>query len=191
MRKENLKHFTVFALLFICINTMAQNESGNDSTFFKKVRNIVPKVAIGMSRHFITEVGIAHMRSNFINHKNFGLNTKYVIYYAGLEIMTPYKKPLTYGYKAGVETMSFGHSIGGGGLEMIYYVKDTNTSVAIIPKIGLPLVNGMLSYGFTMFTNSSMRKEVGRHRVTLTYCFNRKSDKVLQDLWTKYTNRRR
>jgi hypothetical protein len=87
--------------------------------------------------------------------------------------------------------LSFGLVTGAGELVMICNVKDANPSLAIIPKIGLQMVNRTLSYKFAMFTNSSMRKEVGGHRVTLTYCFNRKSDKVLQSLLVEYRSEKK
>ena len=99
--------------------------------------------------------------------------------------MTPYTNPIRYAYKAGVEMVTLGHVTGAGGFEMAYYKRDTLTSAALILKTGFPIVNGSLSYGFAMYTEAAMRKEVGRHRITLSYCFNRKSDRALQSMFRK------
>jgi hypothetical protein len=181
-----MKHpLLVFILLLLTFKAKGQPNRVHDSTTYKKVRNIVPRLGIGMSRHFLTEVGIAYMRSNFIDHKDFGLNTANFIYYLSFETMTPYTQPIRYAVKSGVEMINIGHVTSAGGFEMAYYKRDTLTSGALILKVGFPIVNGSLSYGFAMYTEAAMRKEVGRHRITLSYCFNRKSDRALQSMFRK------
>ncbi len=181
--------YCVFLLLLLNLFSKGQEIKVVDSIVHKHVHNIIPRLGIGMSRHFISEIGIAYMRSNFSDIKKLGLNTNNMIYYASFEILTPYKMPIVYGYKVGFETINIGHVTSAGGIEIAYYFKDTNSSLAIIPKIGLPLINGSLSYGFSMFIEPSMRKEVGRHRIALTYAFNRKSDKALHSMLSKNRHR--
>lgn len=173
---KRIYNFSLFIFLLIGINAFAQTADMHDSTKYSRVRNVVPRVGIGVSRHFISEVGIAYMRSNFVNHKELGLNTANFIYYASIETMSPYKKPFVLGYKIGTEMIFIGHVTSACVLELAFYQKDSLSSLAFIPKLGLPLMNGSLSYGIVMYFNPEMRKEIGRHRISLTYCFNRKSD---------------
>jgi hypothetical protein len=182
MKIIKLYTFHIFIFLFCSPHSKAQIVKTTDSTLHKKIRNIIPRIGIGMSRHFLSEFGIAYMSSNFYEHKDFGLNTNLLIYYLSLEVMTPYKRPITYGYKIGIETINIGHVTSAGGIEVGYFKKDTVSSVVIFPKIGIPLINGSLSYGIGFYFNADMKKEIGKHRITLTYCFNRKSNKVLYSL---------
>jgi hypothetical protein len=191
MNLKNIKYLVLMFILLNSLNSNAQTENINDSTTYKKVRNIIPRIGIGMSRHFITEVGIAYMRSNFTDHKDLGLNTNNIIYYFSFETMTPYKKPMVYGYKIGVETINIGHVTSAGGMEFGYYQKDTVSSFVITPRIGIPLINGTLAYGIRLYFNSEMRREIGRHSITLTYCFNRKSDKALHSMMDKHRKKNR
>jgi hypothetical protein len=109
MKLGNLKYLSLFFLLLCNLNSKAQNENIIDNTKHKKVSKIIPRIGIGMGRHFISEFGIAYMRSNFTDHNDFGLNTNNLIYYFSFETLIPYKKPFIYGYKIGIETIHFGH----------------------------------------------------------------------------------
>jgi hypothetical protein len=51
-------------------------------------------------------------------------------------------------------------------------------------------MNGSLAYGIGLYFNPDMRKEIGRHRITLTYCFNRKSDKAFNSILSKQKNKK-
>jgi hypothetical protein len=177
--------YCVLILLSSTLYSKGQGTKTPDSTIHQRINNIVPRLAIGASRHFITEFGIAFMRSNFTDHEHFGLNVSNLIVYLGFETMTPYKQPFIYGYKIGIERVSGGHVTGAIGIETGYFQKDTLSSFVITPKFGIPLINGSLSYGFSFFTEPGMRKEIGRHRVSLTYCFNRKSDRAFDALLAK------
>jgi len=175
----------VLILLSSTLYSKGQGTKTPDSTIHQRINNIVPRLGIGASRHFITEFGIAFMRSSFTDHKHFGLNTNNLIVYLGFETMTPYKKPMIYGYKIGIERVAVGHVTGSTGIEMGYFQKDTLSSFVITPKFGIPLVNGSLAYGLSFFTDAVMRKEIGKHRISLTYCFNRKSDKAFDAMQAK------
>lgn len=140
MKRIKNKLIFISILLFCSLNLEAQNEINNKVLNRKRVNNIIPRLGIGMSRHFITEFGIAFMQSNFINHKDLGLNTNNIIGYFSFETMTPFKKPLVKGYKIGI------------------------------------------------YFNPDMRKEIGRHRINLTYCFNRKSDRALSSMLSELKN---
>jgi hypothetical protein len=183
--------FYIFLLMFSSLHSKAQIVKTTDSTIHKKVSNIIPRIGIGMSRHFISEFGIAYMNSNFYDHKDFGLNTNNLIYYLSFEVMTPYKKPVIYGYKIGIETINIGHVTSAGALEICYFKKDSLSSVVIFPKIGIPLINGSLSYGIGFYFNADMKKEIGKHRITLTYCLNRKSNKVLYSYLDRHRKKER
>lgn len=165
--------------LSVCIQLQAQENKNPSVIFFKKSNSIVPRFGIGLSRHFITEVGFGFANSKFIHHKQLGLNTTVRNIYISYETMTPYKKPLINGYKVGLEYCFIGHVTSAGGIEIAYYTKSDSSSFALIPKIGLPLMYGSISYGFSMYFNPNMRKEIGRHRIILTYSLNRKSRKIL------------
>ncbi len=191
MKIEKLKIVCIVLLLLCHFNLKAQEEKDTVITENIKVSNIVPRIGIGASRHFISEFGIAYMRSNFTNEKDLGLNANNFIYYIGFEAMAPYKKPVMHGYKIGVEMVSVGHVTSAFGIEMTYYKKDTLSGLALFPKLGIPLINGSLSYGIGLYFNSEVRKEIGRHRITLTYCFNRKSDKKLDYMILKHKKNNR
>ncbi len=75
------------------------------------------------------------MRSNLIDHRYFGLNTNNLIYYFSLETMTPYIKPIVYGYKIEIETQNVGHVTYAGGIEFGYYQKDTISNFVITTKL--------------------------------------------------------
>lgn len=187
MKKSNRK--IVCGILILLLSTLYSNGQEVkivDSTTHKHINNIIPRLGIGMSRHFISEFGIAYMLSNFTEHKYFGLNTNNLICYFSFETMTPYKKPIIYGYKIGIETINFGHLTSAGAIEIGYYQKDTLSSFVIMPKIGIPLINGSLSYGIVFYFNPDMKQEIGKHRITLTYCFNRKSNRAFYSILDKY-----
>lgn len=181
--------YPVSILLLLPLCSKGQDLKVTDNAKYKRINNIVPRLGIGMSRHFMSEFGIAYMRSNFIDHEKSGLNTRNIIYYIGFETMTPYKKPLIYGYKIGIESVNFGHITSAGGIEMGYFKKDTISSIIITPKIGFPLLNGSLAYGIGLYFNREMRKEIGRHRISLTYCFNRKSNKAFNSMLNEQKKR--
>lgn len=170
-------------LISFSSNASAQMKMDSINENQTNVRAVVPRLGIGVSRHFITEAGFAFATSRFTNHEQFGLNSIINIYYLSFELMTPYTKPLIYGPKIGAEFINVGHVTSAFGIEAAYYTKDTLTSFSIIPKMGIPLINGSLSYGFCFYTNSDMRKEIGRNRLTLTYSFNKKSDNALDRMF--------
>lgn len=191
MKIGKLSILCIVPLLLCQLNSRAQEEKDTTITQNVKVSNIVPRIGIGASRHFISEFGVAYMRSNFTNEKDLGLNANNFIYYIGIETMTPYKKPIMHGYKIGVEMVNIGHVTSACGIEMAYYKKDTLSGWVVFPKVGIPLINGSLSYGIGLYFNSEVRKETGRHRITLTYCFNRKSDKKLNSMLSKHEKNNR
>jgi hypothetical protein len=188
MIKENKMKYMFNILILLLSNYYCSGQATNlvDSTTHKHINNIIPRLGIGVSRHLISEFGIAYMQSNFTDNKHLGLNTNNIIYYLSFETMTPYKKPMVYGYKIGVETINIGHITSAGGIEFGYYQKDTVSSVVITPRIGIPLINGTLAYGIRLYFDPEMRREIGRHSITLTYYFNRKSDKAFHSLLDKY-----
>ncbi len=181
--------YGVLILLLSTLYSKGQETNNIDSNVHKRVHNIIPRPGIGMSRHFISEFGIAYMRSSFTDHKSFGVNTSNLIFYLSVETMTPYKKPFVFGYKIGIESINVGHVTSAAGIEMGYYQRDTLSGFVITPKIGIPLVNGSLAYGMGFYVNPAMKKEIGKHRVSLTYCFNRKSDKVLHAMLNRQRKR--
>lgn len=191
MKHENVKYIAVFFLLSCTFNLSAQDSTQVDSTNHKRVNNIIPRFGIGVSKHFLSEFGIAYMRSHFINDKDLGLNVNNAIYYISFETMAPYTKPIIYGYKIGAELISIGHVTSAFGIEAGYFQKDVVSSFVIIPKLGIPLLNGSLSYGLGLYFNQDMRKEIGKHRIALTYCFNRKSDKAFNSWLVKHEKRKR
>ncbi len=186
-----LKTVCIVYLLLCQLNLKAQEVKDTVITQNIKVSNIVPRIGIGASRHFISEFGMAYMRSNFTEEKDLGLNANNFIYYIGFETMTPYKKPIIHGYKIGVEMVSVGHVTSALGIEIAFYKKDTLSGLALFPKIGIPLINGSLSYGIGLYFNAEVRKEIGRHRITLTYCFNRKSDRKLNSMLSNHEKNNR
>ncbi len=177
MKFKTLYLFYVLCLLFL--QTQAQESPIAQESTIKKCNALVPRFGIGVSRHFITEAGFGIAHSKFVNDKQLGLNTTIQTIYLSYETMTPYKKPLVHGYKIGGEFIFIGHVTSAAGIEVAYYTKAEKSSMAIIPKIGIPLVNGSLSYGLGIYFNADMRKEIGRHRVSLTYSINKKSNKIL------------
>ena len=178
--------FCILILLVSYFYCNGQPKEIVESTTHIHINNLIPRLGIGISRHFISEFGIAYMRSNFSEHKNLGLNTNNTIYYLSFETMTPYKKPIVNGYKIGFETINIGHVTSAGGIECGYYIKDTLSSFVVTPRVGIPLINGTLAYGIKLYSNPAMRKEIGRHSITLTYCFNRKSNKGFRSMLDKH-----
>lgn len=182
----------LFGILILLVSNYyctGQTLKSVDSTRHIHVNNIIPRLGLGMSRHVISEFGIAYMRSNFTDHKNLGLNTNNTIYYLSVETMTPYRTPIVYGYKLGVETIHIGHVTSAAGIEFGEYHKDSVSSFVLTPRIGIPLINGTLAYGIRLFFNPDMRREIGRHSISLTYCFNRRSNKAFHSLLDKYKNK--
>lgn len=183
--KFSFSIFIGFVFLMGTKSLFAQHDSINH----QHVNNVIPRFELGGSRHIITNVGLAFMRSDFFDSDRFGLNTNNIISYISLETMVPYKQPLLFGFKCGVETINIGHVTSAGGFEIAYYTKGVNSSVVLFPRIGFPLVNGMLAYGFGIFVTNDLKKDIGRHRITLSYCFNHKSDKKLSSMLSKYKSK--
>jgi len=115
-----MKHYKIYLiqlLIFIGTNTIAQTSNLTDTL----VRNVVPRLGIGCSRNFISEVGLSFVKSKFYNDKDLGFNTAISVFYVSVETMAPFNKPLIMGYKAGREFISIGLVTSAFGLEIAYY----------------------------------------------------------------------
>lgn len=171
-------------VVFLCCSSRLFGQE--DSSSVQHLNNLVSRFELGGSQHVITNVGIAFMRSNFVDSDHFGFNTNNIISYLSLETMVPYKQPLLVGCKWGIETINIGHVTSAGGFEIAFYKKGINSSVVLFPKIGFPLINGMLAYGFGIYVTNDLKKDIGRHRITLSYCFNHRSNKKLSSMLAKH-----
>jgi hypothetical protein len=171
------------ALLFLQNMAFAQSALADEN--HKTTQRIIPRFGIGFSKHVMAEVGLGYSVSNFSNHEKMGLNTAIRTIYASYEAVKPFSSTQINGYKLGAEINMIGHVTSSGAVELAYYERPGASSVALIPKIGIPLFVGSLTYGLSMHSNSEMRKEIGRHRLTLTVWLNRKNSKVLGEFLKK------
>jgi hypothetical protein len=172
------------SFVFLAHNTVvAQTIKENNKN--KSIHRLIPRLGIGFSKHVIAELGLGYSVSNFSNHEKLGLITSIRTIYASYEAVKPFSSTEVNAYKFGAEINMIGHVTSSGAVEIAYYTKPGVSSVALIPKIGIPLFHGSLTYGLTMYSNSEMRKEIGKHRVTLIVWINRKNSKVLGELLRK------
>jgi hypothetical protein len=176
--------FALASFLFLAHNRVVAQTTKEDEKN-KSTQRIIPRFGIGFSKHVMAEVGFGYSVSNFSNHEKLGLNTAIRTIYASYEAVKPFSSTQINGYKVGAEINMIGHVTSSGGLELAYYERPGSASVALIPKIGIPLFIGSLTYGLSMQSNSEMRKEIGRHRLTLVVWINRKNSKVLGEFLKK------
>ena len=72
------------------------------------------------------------------------------------------------------------------GIEFVNYTDFNNYSPALMLKIGIPLRWLNIAYGYNMFFEKTLKNEIGKHRLMITYTINRKTEKKykqMQDYW--------
>ncbi|GEM_PF-1304524 len=162
--------------------TLTQNiycQISNDSV--SKTLRLVPRFGLNIQKGYGIECGL------FLNkfYSRFPEYTKAVMlpyassgFYISSEVNFRNVDKMVLGPKIGWEFGSIGETAGSYmGAEFIYYTDFKKNSPAFMVKVGLPLLWLNVGYGYTMFLENSLRDEIGKHRVTVTYVFNRTAKK--------------
>ena len=68
------------------------------------------------------------------------------------------------------------------GVEFINYTDFEDYSPALMLKIGIPLMWLNVGYGYTIFFEGSLKDQIGKHRLTVSYTINRKANKEYKKL---------
>ncbi len=74
------------------------------------------------------------------------------------------------------------------GAEFINYTDFGNYSPALMLKIGIPLMWFNIGYGYTIFFDDSLKAQIGKHRITISYTLNKKAKKGYKNLREKLIN---
>ena len=74
------------------------------------------------------------------------------------------------------------------GIEFINYTNFKDYSPALMLKIGIPLMWLNIGYGYTMFFENTLKKQIGKHRLTVTYTLNRKANKEYKRMQKNLTS---
>ena len=77
------------------------------------------------------------------------------------------------------------------GAEFINYTDFESYSPALMLKIGLPMVWFNIGYGFTMYFEDTLKDKIGKHRITLSYTINRKTNRDFNRIQENYTSSRK
>ena len=75
------------------------------------------------------------------------------------------------------------------GVEFINYTDFEDYSPALMLKIGIPLMWLNIGYGYTIFFEGSLKDQIGKHRLTVSYTINREANKEYKKLQEKLINR--
>jgi len=163
-------------------------------TIYNSTR-LVPRLGINGQKGYGVEVGL------FLNqfHTRFPRHTKMTLlpyassgFFLASEVSFRDFDKLIVGPKIGWELSVVGETYGSFlGAEFINYTDFESYSPALMLKIGLPLMWLNIGYGYTMYLEDSLKGEIGKHRLTLTYTINRIADENYKQIQKSLINKRK
>jgi hypothetical protein len=174
--------------LIICglINGQEQNDTTYSST------RLVPRFAISGQKGYSIEAGLYlnQFHTRFPRHSGTLLPFSSFGFFLSSEICLSDFDKMIIGPKIGWELGVVGETHGSFfGAEFINYTDFEDYSPALMLKIGIPLMWLNVGYGYTMFFEDSLKDQIGKHRLTVSYTINRKANKEYKRLQEKLINR--
>ena len=163
--------------LLLC--TSLYGQEGNDTIYWSK--RIVPRFGLNIQKEYSIECGV------FLNrfHTRFPRNTNMGTlpysshgFYISSEFCLRNFDRTIIGPKLGWEMGVIGETHGNFlGIEFINYTNFEDYSPALVLKIGIPLMWLNIGYGYAMFFENTLKEQIGKHRLSVTYTINIKANK--------------
>lgn len=176
--------------------TIAQSLFGqtNTDSVYRSLR-LVPRLGINVQKGYGLEFGLflnnfytrvpRHPQMTMLPYASSG-------FYLSSEVSLRDFDKIVIGPKIGWELSVIGETHGSFfGAEFINYTDFDKYSPALMLKIGLPIMWLNIGYGYTMFFENSLKGEIGKHRLTVTYTINRKANKEYNRMQEILKNRQR
>ena len=190
--KEGLK----LLLIGLFLHTSLYSQTSNDIvTTNYSLTKIVPRFGLNVQKGYGIECGL------FLN-KFYTRFPRYLeiggLPYAssGFFISSEFclknfdKNKIIIGPKLGWELGEIGETQGGFfGIEFINYTNFEDYSPALMLKMGVPLLWLNIGYGYTMFFEDTLKEQIGKHRLTISYTINRKAKKKYKQMQNDLTER--
>jgi len=173
----NVKSTILFLGLLFCV--LLYGQESNDSIY--RSTRIVPRFGLNVQKGYGIEAGL------FLNkfYTRFPRLPELRLlpyassgFYISSELSLRNFDRVIIGPKIGWELSVIGETYGSFlGAEFINYTNFKDYSPALMLKIGIPLMWLNIGYGYTMFFENTLKENIGKHRITVTYTINRKANK--------------
>ncbi|MCK4664542.1 MAG: hypothetical protein KAT68_16860 [Bacteroidales bacterium] len=182
--------------LLILIITFGINCFGQtiNDTIYSSTR-LVPRFGINIQKGYGIEAGLYLNKfyTRFPKHELMKL-LPYASsgFFVSSELSLKDFDRLIIGPKIGWELGVIGETHGSYfGVEFINYTDFNKYNPSLMLKIGLPLMWLNIGYGYTMFIENSLKNDIGKHRVTISYSINRKADREYKRIQNNLNNRQK
>ena len=186
---ERLK--LVFVGLLFCSSLCGQES--RDTNYYRSTR-IVPRFGINAQKGYGIECGFflntfytrfpRHLESGGLPYASHG-------FYISSELCLRNSDKIIIAPKIGWENSVIGETHGSFlGIEFINYTNFKDYSPALMLKIGIPMMWLNIGYGYTMFFENTLKKQIGKHRLTVTYTLNRKANKEYKRIQNNLNERK-
>jgi len=164
--------------LFFCSSLYGQGSS--DSSVYRSTR-IVPRFGLNVQKGYGIEGGLflntfytrfpRHPNMELLPYASHGFFISSELYLKNFDkiIIAP-----KLGWELGVIGETHGSFFG---VEFINYTNFEDYSPALMLKAGIPLRLLNIGYGYTMFFENTLKEQIGKHRLTISYTINRKAEK--------------
>jgi hypothetical protein len=167
--------------LVMCGLTYGQEQ--NDTTYSST--RLVPRFAINGQKGYGFEAGLFlnQFHTRFPRHLGTLLPFSSSGFFLSSELCLSDFDKLIIGPKIGWELGVIGETHGSFfGAEFINYTDFEDYSPALMLKIGFPLMWLNVGYGYTMFFENTLKDQIGKHRLTVSYTINRKANREYKRL---------
>jgi hypothetical protein len=174
-------------LLLLCLISFGQRllaQTSNDSTY-RSVR-LAPRFGINVQKGYGVECGV-YLNRFYTKYPDNPEMTSLPYSSSGFflssEVNVINRDQLVIGPKMGWELSEVGETYACYfGAEFINYTDFTKYSPALTLKIGIPLMWLNIGYGYTLFLETSLKDDIGEHRLAITYTINGKANREYRRL---------
>ena len=181
---------TISLGLFFYVTLYGQE---SNDTFYRSTR-IVPRFGLNVQKGYGIECGLFLNKfyTRFPRHIEMGgLPYSSSGFFISSELCLKNFDKIIIGPKLGWELGVIGETYGSFlGIEFINYTNFEDYSPALMLKIGIPLMWLNIGYGYTMFFDNTLKEQIGKHRLTMTYTLNRKSHKEYKRIQNNLNERK-
>jgi hypothetical protein len=171
--------------LFFYTSLYAQTNNDTVATTYSLTR-IVPRFGYNAQKGYGIECGLSLNRFDIGKPRNpeLGLLPYSLLgIYISSELCLKDDDKIIIGPKLGCEWGLMGETHGHFvGMEFINYTNFEDYSPALMLKIGAPLLWFNIGYGYTIFFEDTLKEQVGKHRLTISYTINRKANKKYKQM---------
>jgi len=181
---------TICLGLFFYITLYGQE---SNDTIYRSTR-VVPRFGLNVQKGYGIECGLflnkfytrfpRYIEMGFLPYASSG-------FFISSELCLKNFDKIIIGPKLGWELGVIGETHGSFfGVEFINYTNFEDYSPALMLKIGIPLMWLNIGYGYTMFFENTLKEQIGKHRLTMTYTLNRKSNKEYKRIQNNLNERK-